>query len=211
MNKPRLTVACATAWVGMVALSVVPMLVAQSVTSTGGTETKKDEPTVQLEGFVVTGSYIPSTETAIEAGSSPLVRIDRQVIEQSGFTNTAELLPQITLSNANSAPISNNATGFTPGASCVSLRGLGPEAALILINGRRVAPDPVGAGGATAFVDLNSIPLSAIENIEVLKDGASALYGADAVAGVINLTLRRSLDGAESHLEYGNTVHQDSA
>lgn len=171
---------------------------------------KKEKPQ-ELERFVVTGSYIPSTETAIEAGASPITRMDRKDIEQSGHTNTAELLQQISVANANSVPISNNATGFTPGATAISLRGLGPEATLVLVNGRRVAAYPVGAGGTTAFVDLNSIPLSAIESIEVLKDGASALYGADAVAGVINIRLRRMLDGAETFLSYGNTTEDDSA
>src|SRR4030095_9238186 len=97
----------------------------------------------------------------------------------------------------NSVPISNNATGFTPGATAISLRGLGPDATLVLINGRGGANYPVGVGGSTAFVDLNSIPLTAVENIEVLKDGASAIYGADAVAGVININLRRGIDGSE--------------
>jgi outer membrane receptor protein involved in Fe transport len=164
-----------------------------------------------LEPFVVTGSYIPSTETAVEAGASPVERIDRQAIEESGATSTVELLQKVTVANANSVPVSNNALGFTPGATAISLRGLGPEATLVLINGRRVANYPVGAGGSTAFVDLNSIPLSAIQNIEVLKDGASALYGADAVAGVINIKLRRGLDGSEAFVSYGNTTDKDSS
>ena len=184
-----------------------PLAFAQAATSaaTAGEKLEKLEP------FVVTGSYIPTTETAVEAGTSPVVRIDRKQIEESGLTNTAELLQAITVSNANAVPISNNSTGFTPAASSISLRGLGPEATLVLINGRRVATYPVGAGGATAFVDLNSIPLSAIENIEVLKDGASSIYGADAVAGVINVKLRRGLDGSEVFSSYGNTTHQDSS
>jgi outer membrane receptor protein involved in Fe transport len=165
----------------------------------------------KLDAFIVTGSYIPSTETAIEAGASPVVRIDRKGIEESGSTNTADLLQKITVANAKSVPISNNATGFTPAATSISMRGLGPEATLVLINGRRVASYPVGVGGTTAFVDLNSIPLSAIENIEVLKDGASALYGADAVAGVINIKLRRGIDGSETFVSYGNTTHKDSS
>lgn len=175
------------------------------------TEKKKEEPAPQqLDKFVVTGSYIPSTETAVDAGASPVIRIDRQEIEQAGYTQTTELLQKTTVANANSIPIANNATGFTPGASAISLRGLGPEATLVLINGRRVAPYPIGAGGTTAFVDLNSIPLSAIDNIEVLKDGASALYGADAVAGVINIKTRRALDGTESFVSYGNTSERDA-
>lgn len=82
----------------------------------------------------------------MDATVSPVVRLDRKVIEQSGYTNAAELLQRITASNGGAVPISNNATGFTPGATSVSLRGLGPEATLVLINGRRVAPYPVGTG-----------------------------------------------------------------
>ena len=81
----------------------------------------------------------------------------------------------------------------------------------MLINGRRVAPYPVGTSGTTAFVDLNSIPLAAVDSIEVLKDGASALYGVDAVAGVINIKMRRGMDGTEMNLMYGNTSNHDSS
>jgi iron complex outermembrane receptor protein len=168
------------------------------------------DESVKLDKFTVAGSYIPSTETAVNAGVSPVVMIDAKTIEQSGFTNTADLLQKITVSNANAVPISNNATGFTPGATSISLRGLGPEATLVLINGRRVAPYPVGAGGTTAFVDLNSIPLAAVDSVEVLKDGASALYGADAVAGVVNIKLRRGYDGTQIRVMYGNTTNLDS-
>ena len=170
----------------------------------------EEEPT-ELERFVVTGSYIPTNETAFNAGVSPVVNIDRKIIEQTGLTTAAELLQKITVSNGGSVPISNNATGFTPAGTSVSLRGLGPEATLVLINGRRVAPYPVGTGGTTAFVDLNSIPLAAVDSVEVLKDGASALYGADAVAGVVNIKLRRGIDGTEAMVTYGNTTTLDSS
>ena len=176
-------------------------------TSAGSAE----EESVELEKFVVTGSYIPTTETAFNAGTSPVVKIDRQVIDQVGLTTAAELLQKITVSNGGSVPISNNATGFTPAGTSTSLRGLGPEATLVLINGRRVAPYPVGTSGTTAFVDLNSIPLAAVNSIEVLKDGASALYGADAVAGVVNIKMRRGMDGTEMNVMYGNTTNKDSS
>jgi iron complex outermembrane receptor protein len=202
------------AFVATLALSAsfvaTPIQVFGQATTSSSSSSSSSDPQ-KLDAFVVTGSYIPSTETAIEAGTSPIIRIDRREIEESGSTTTAELLQKISVANANSVPISNNATGFTPGATAISLRGLGPEATLVLINGRRVANYPVGVGGTTAFVDLNSIPLTAIENIEVLKDGASALYGADAVAGVINVKLRRGMDGSELFLSYGNTFKKDSA
>ena len=80
----------------------------------------------------------------------------------------------------------------------------------MLIDGRRVAPYPIGGGdGTKAFVDLNSIPAAAIESIEILKDGASTTYGADAVAGVINIKFRHDYRGAESSVEYGNTLDKD--
>ena len=79
------------------------------------------------------------------------------------------------VANANGIPVANNATGFTPGAASIALRGFTPEATLLLIDGRRVAPYPLGQGGTTSFFDLNSIPRAAIESIEILKDGASAM------------------------------------
>ncbi len=169
-----------------------------------------DDKVVKLDKYVVTGSNIPTTETASEARTFPVQTIDRRAIEASGVFNTTELLQKMTLSNGGSVPLSNNATGFTPGGASTSLRGLGPEATLVLINGRRVAPYPVGQGGTTAFVDLNTIPLAAIERIEVLKDGASATYGADAVAGVINIILRRDLNGAVATFSLGNTTDKDA-
>ncbi|MEY2880782.1 MAG: hypothetical protein RLZZ15_3162 [Verrucomicrobiota bacterium] len=171
---------------------------------------KKEDPQ-KLETFVVTGSYIPTNETSVNAGISPVVRIDKKSIDESGQTTVSELLQKITVSNGGSVPISNNATGFTPAATSISLRGLGPEATLVLINGRRVANYPVGVGGTTAFVDLNSIPLSAVDSVEILKDGASAIYGADAVAGVVNIKLRRGIDGTEVMVNYGNTTRKDSS
>lgn len=170
-----------------------------------------NDTTVKLDKLVVTGSNIPRTETAGEAQTFPVSVIDRNAIETSGVFNTTELLQKMVLSNGGSVPLSNNATGFTPGGTSTSLRGLGPEATLVLINGRRVAPYPVGQGGSTAFVDLNTIPLAAIERIEVLKDGASATYGADAVAGVVNIILRKNYNGATATVSYGNTTNLDSS
>jgi len=179
--------------------------------TTAAPATTTGEPVQSLEKFTVTGSYIPTNETAFTAGASPVVRIDRKVIDETGLNTVTEVLQQVTISNGGSVPISNNATGFTPAATSASLRGLGPDATLVLINGRRVAPYPIGNSGTTAFVDLNSIPLAAVESVEILKDGASAIYGADAVAGVINIKMKRGLDGTQVMLNYGNTTNKDSS
>src|SRR4029079_1440374 len=95
----------------------------------------------------------------------------------------------------------------------ISLRGFDTSATLVLIDGRRIAPYGIGAGnnGTQSFVDLNSIPPAAIDSIEILKDGASTTYGADAVAGVVNIKLRHNYqNGAEAMVQYGNTEHEDS-
>ncbi len=142
-------------------------------------------------------------------GPNPILTINRDLINKRGERNAEELIRNLPVANANGVPVSNNATGFTSGASSVSLRGFDASATLTLVDGRRVAPYPIGNGGTTSFVDLNSIPRAAIDSIEILKDGASSTYGADAVAGVVNLKLRHNYRGAEATLSYGNTLDKD--
>ena len=161
----------------------------------------------ETERIIVTGSNIP---TAQEVGPNPVLNINRDLINKSGERSAEELIKNLPVANGGGVPISNNGTGFTPGASAISLRGLGPEATLVLIDGRRLAPYPIGNGGTSSFFDLRSIPEAAIESIEILKDGASTTYGADAVAGVVNIKLRHDYKGAEASVEYGNTLDKDS-
>src|ERR1700719_2141239 len=162
----------------------------------------------EAERVIVTGSNIPTAE---EVGPNPVLALNRDLIEKSGERQAAELLKDLPIANANGVPISNNATGFTPGAASVSLRGFTPEATLLLIDGRRVTPYPVGQGGVASFQDLFTIPLPAIQSIEILKDGASTTYGADAVAGVVNLKFWKDYRGTQVTLEYGNTIDKDAA
>src|SRR4051812_9393701 len=162
----------------------------------------------EVERVIVTGSNIPTAE---EVGPNLVLALNRDLIEKSGERQAAELLRDLPVANANGVPISNNATGFTPGAASVSLRGFTPEATLLLIDGRRVAPYPVGQGGTPSFQDLFTIPLPAVQSIEVLKDGASTTYGADAVAGVVNLKFWKDYRGTQVSLEYGNTFDKDAA
>ncbi len=120
------------------------------------------------------------------------------------------MVRNLTVAGPNGVPTSNNGTG-TAGASSISLRGFDASSTLVLIDGLRVAPYPLGTdNGAVTFVDLNSIPKAAIDSIEVLKDGASSIYGADAVAGVVNFKLRHDYRGAEVNVQYGNTLDKDS-
>ncbi len=163
--------------------------------------------TAETERIIVTGSNIP---TAQEVGPNPVLNINRDLINKSGERTAEALIKDLPIANGGGVPISNNGTGFTPGASAISLRGLGPQETLLLIDGRRVAPYPVGNGGTASFFDLRSIPEAAIESIEVLKDGASTTYGADAVAGVVNIKLRHDYKGVQAQVAYGNTLDKDS-
>src|SRR6266550_4381480 len=180
---------------------------AQSPSPTPATAASPSE----AEPVIVTGSQIP-TQTAAEAGVNPVQVIDRYTIEKSGERNIEELLRNQPVANANGVPTSGNAGNISgQGASSISLRGFDPDATLVLIDGHRMVSHPSGtSGGLQFFVDLNTIPRDAIESIEILKDGASSTYGADAVAGVVNIKLRHNYQGAEAYAEYGNSTDTDS-
>ncbi len=153
----------------------------------------------------VTGTRIRG---APPAGSNVL-GIDRQRIEESGRTTLQDVLqtmPQVyTGSQSEATQLNSNAPGRNLAlGSSVDLRGLGSDATLTLLDGRRLAPAGLGN-----FVDISAIPLAAIERIEILADGASATYGADAVGGVVNVILRRDLDGAETTARFGGADGYD--
>src|SRR3954469_6506624 len=191
-------------------VGTVPQQSAAGSTQPGG-QPAAGAPTTgaaEAERVIVTGSNIPTAE---EVGPNPVLALNRDLINKSGERQAAELLRNLPIANANGIPISNNATGFTPGAASISLRGFTPEATLVLIDGRRVAPYPVGTGGVVSFQDLFTTPLPAIQSIEILKDGASTTYGADAVAGVVNLKFWKDFRGTQVTLNYGNTLDKDAA
>jgi iron complex outermembrane receptor protein len=155
--------------------------------------------TISLEKYVVTGSNIP---TAASALAVPVTVIGAQKMEQTGVS--ADLLdilrkgvPNITGIGQENATISS---GTTLGGASVTVKGLGT---LVLLNGRRVAFSPAESTGGFQFVDLNLIPPAAIERVEVLSDGASAVYGSDAVGGVINIILKKNYNGWEIGGHYG--------
>lgn len=140
-----------------------------------------------------------------------MLNVTRDIINKSGERNTEELLRNLPAANANGVPVSNNENGSNTavGAATIALRGFDARATLILLDGRRVAPYPTG-NRRKVFVDLNTIPEVSIESIEILKDGASTTYGADAVAGVVNIKRWHDYRGAEAKFEYGNTTDSDS-
>lgn len=159
----------------------------------------------KVEKVEVTGSNIKRVDTETAA---PIQVISREDIARSGATTIAEVLRNIPASNAGSVSEAAVAS-FTPGANAPSLRGLGGAATLVLINGRRVAPHGFAVGGQTTFVDVNSIPPAAVERIEVLLDGASAIYGSEAMAGVINIIMRKDYTGVIAAGSYGRSSRSD--
>ena len=163
------------------------------------------EDATTLDKIVVTGSNIPrtSTETA-----SPVQVITRQEIDRTGKTTVAEYLQTLTADGAGSIPKSFG-NGFAGGGAGVSLRGLGAGSTLVLLNGRRLAPFGLADDGQKVFTDLSTIPLEAVERIDVLKDGASAIYGSDAIAGVVNIILRRDFTGTVVKGSYGTSGDSD--
>ena len=163
----------------------------------------------KIEEVVIVGSRI--AREADFDGPTPVQTIDRSDIEKTGYNNLQQLLEKIPAAgNGTFSTRGNNQDSSASGAAAVSLRGLGADATLVLVNGRRVAISSFAENITTGFVDINSIPVSAIERVEVLKDGASAVYGSDAVAGVVNIVLRKNFEGAEVSVGYGNTTDTDA-
>jgi Outer membrane receptor for ferrienterochelin and colicins len=167
-----------------------------------------DDETVQLERFEVTGSHISGIDVA---GLNPVASIPRDTLDLGGYTTVGDALRSLSFISGSSIIPSGSGNSFTPGASSVNLRGLGVNNVLVLLNGRRSAPLATpGYNGLQTMFDLNSIPAAAIESIEVLKDGASAIYGSDAVSGVINVIMRKNYQGLNTTIGFGNTLNTDS-
>lgn len=158
----------------------------------------------EVERIEVTGSHIKRTDME---GPSPLTSISSEDIANSGVTDLIGLFTKLPMAGQGTFSTQGNSSDNTSnGGSSVSLRGLGADSTLILVNGRRVSVSPFANNIDTAFVDINNIPLAAIKRVDILKDGASATYGSDAVAGVINIVLRDDIEGAEISAKFGDTA-----
>ena len=155
--------------------------------------------------MVITGSNIPTVELE---GPSPIVLIDREEINRSGAETVGELLRRLPQNNSGSYD-EKFQNSFAPGTSGASLRGLGMSYTLVLVDGRRMGNYSMAQNMTTAFSDLNGVPMAVVERVEVLLDGASAIYGSDAVAGVINIITRDNFDGLEINAGYSNTTDHD--
>lgn len=168
----------------------------------GAPPLSRAQEATRLEKVEVTGSSIKRTEAET---ALPVQVLRREDIERVGAATTEELLRQVTAATSAGSIQATQANGtITTSQSTISLRALGSTRTLVLVNGRRVA---VFGGTTSTAVDVNSIPISAIDRIEVLKEGASSLYGSDAVAGVVNFILRKEYSGSEFRAGYGEPTH----
>ena len=164
----------------MIALAATSMTTVQAIAQEGAEE---------VERIAVTGSRINRTDVET---ASPVTVISSDFIAKSGFTSVQEILSmQPAASGMSLGATSNNGSG---GSATVNLRGMGVQRTLVLLNGRRMVASGTGADSS---VDLNTIPVSMIQSIEILKDGASAVYGSDAIAGVVNIITKKDFEGTE--------------
>jgi iron complex outermembrane receptor protein len=153
-----------------------------------------------IEELIVTGSRIRRSEFS---STSAIQVIETENSTLAGINNTAQMIQGSTVA-ANASQVNNFYTGFVvsggPGVKTVSLRGLGTQRTLILLNGKRVGP--AGTRGQVGAVDLQTIPYALLQRTEILKDGASAVYGSDAVGGVINFITKKTVDGGEARVQF---------
>lgn len=156
-----------------------------------------------IQTVVITGSYIPRID---KETPSPVTTISADDIEHSGLTTVADVMRTISADNSGTLPTAF-AGAFAAGASGLALRGLTVNSTLVLIDGLRAANYALPDDGVRSFVDLNSIPIGTIDRVEVLRDGASSVYGADAIGGVVNVILKKQFQGFQFNGQIGDSTH----
>lgn len=166
-------------------------LMAQEAAKADATEETKEE-SKELEAVQVIGSRIKRSEVE---GPSPVTVIRSEQLVKEGFSSIADVIESLSQNTGAAQNDLNSAGGFTPNAAVINLRGLGPGRTLLLINGRRANDYPFPYNGRSNFQNFNNIPIAAVDRIEVLAGGASAIYGSDAVAGVVNVVMKESYEG----------------
>jgi outer membrane receptor protein involved in Fe transport len=150
----------------------------------------------EVSELVVTGSHLKGVPP-----TSPVISFERREIENGGYTSVQDLMARVPQNFSGTTPATGTGGGNVGLTTQIDLRGLGSQSTLTLVNGRRAAG---AAGNEGKAFDIGMIPVSAIERVDVLTDGASAIYGSDAIGGVVNLQLRKTYDGAETSAQYGS-------
>ncbi|HEX6834662.1 MAG TPA: TonB-dependent receptor [Rudaea sp.] len=189
--------------------AIAGSLLLTSLVATVHAQTRTGEDVQKLEAIEVTGSRIKKAEVA---GQVPVVTITSKDIAATGLGSIGDIIQQLSVSGSSLNTKFNSAGnfGFAPdgsgvgsGSTTISLRNLNAKRTLILVDGLRWVNES-SASGVSAAVDLNTIPASVVDRIEILVDGASALYGSDAIAGVINIITKKSADGVGVNVYYGD-------
>jgi outer membrane receptor protein involved in Fe transport len=158
-----------------------------------------DEP----QTVVVLGSRIPRTQ---KEGPAPVTIISSDQIRAGGYASVPDVLKTVTQNGGETqSQQSGDAADYSPGAQQVDLRGLGPNHTLVMVNGRRISDYPMPYDGNGNFTDISNIPLGMVDQIEILSGSASAIYGSDALAGVVNFKLKERYDGSTLDYRYGWT------
>lgn len=170
---------------------------AQDGSQAQGSETKSKT----LQAITVTGSHIRSVDVET---SQPVFTMDRQAIKETGLTNVNDILARMpSVGTPDISPQDTLASGMDVGGRYVNIRNLGSNRTLVLVNGRRWSTSLSG------LTDLSTIPVGMIDRIDILKDGASSVYGSDAIGGVVNVVTRERFDGAEFNVYYGQNQTGD--
>ncbi|TCP31889.1 TonB-dependent receptor [Sphingomonas sp. BK235] len=164
-----------------------------------------EQPAAPGRDIIVTGTLFRDSNAS---QISPVTVLSADTLARAHMTTAQEAIRSISADGAGSISTGFR-NGFSAGGAAVSLRGLGVSSTVVLIDGLRSANFPLNDDGHNAYVDLNSIPFSIVDRIEVLKDGASSTYGADAIGGVVNLITRRNVQGIDGSVEAGTTAHGD--
>jgi outer membrane receptor protein involved in Fe transport len=200
-----------TLLIGLLALAInTPTLAQQDdATSTPAPESekeqKKDPEPANLEEILVTGSLIPREQNE---GISPITVVTDQDMKDKGLMSIGEVMDSLTENSGYTEGKESNLLGrFTTGGQEVNIRGFGTGRTLILLNGRRIADYPLPFGGEQNGVDVGAIPMSSLARVELLSSGASAIYGSDAIGGVLNFITKRDMDQTEASIT-GGTFQQ---
>jgi iron complex outermembrane receptor protein len=177
----------------------------QGATAASAAPTSAATPATGGSDIVVTGTLFRRTDTETP---SPITVLSADTLARAGLNNVSDAVRSISADSSGSIPTSFT-NGFGAGSSAVSLRGLTVNSTLTLIDGLRTANYPLADDGQRAFVDLNTIPDAIVDRVEVLKDGASSSYGADAIGGVVNIIMKKEITGIQGSVEGGVTQRGD--
>lgn len=182
-------------------------LAVAGLTGTQAFAQQAEQPAVEVQELVVTGSRIPQPNmTSI----SPVQVVNSQEIAVGGRTATVDILntlPQVSINAVNDLGPTSNPLSGPGGVATANLRGLGPTRTLVLVDGRRLGIGDPNTGNTNPAPDINQIPSQLIDRVEVLTGGASAVYGSDAIAGVVNFVMKRNFEGLQFDAQYGVNQH----